>query len=114
MAVPVATHGTQGCESFPAPAAPTATVVFEVEGTGTAGNITYTTDGTASSAREASVRLPWRKEVQVAQRGVSATTVTAQNKSSGEIRCRITVDGKVIKEVSSSGLFTVVSCVGPP
>jgi hypothetical protein len=88
-------------------------VVFEVQGTGTAGNITYTTD-TDSSAREASVRLPWRKELQVTQPGVSATTVTAQNKSSGEIRCRISVDGKVIKEVSSSGLFTVVSCVGPP
>jgi Mycobacterium membrane protein len=58
------------------------------------------------------VRLPWRKEVQV-QHGVSATTVTAQNKSSGEIRCRISVDGKVIKEVASSGLFTVVACAGP-
>jgi hypothetical protein len=46
------------------------------------------------------------------QRGLS-TTVTAQNKSSGEIRSRITVDGKVIKQVASSGQFTVVSCAGP-
>jgi hypothetical protein len=103
---------TQGAQVSNPPAAPM-TVVYEVEGVGTAGNITYMTDGTASVAEEASVRLPWRKEVQVVQRGVSATTVTAQNKSSGEIRCRITVDGKVIKEVASSGLFTVVSCAGP-
>jgi Mycobacterium membrane protein len=109
MAVALPTHGVPVANPPPAPA----TVVHEVEGAGTASSISYATGGTPGVVGEASARLPWRKEVQVMQRGVSTTTVTVQNKSSGEIRCRITVDGKVIKEVASSGLFTVVSCAGP-
>ena len=109
-AVALPTHGVPVANPAPAPAS----VVFEVEGTGTASSISYATGGTPGVVEEASARLPWRKEVQVMQREVSTTTVTAQNRSSGEIRCRITVDGKVVKEVASSGLFTVVSCAGPP
>jgi hypothetical protein len=108
IAVALPTHGAPVANPPPAPT----TVVYEVEGAGTASSISYATGGTPGVVEEASARLPWRKELQVIQRGVS-TTVTAQNKSSGEIRCRITVDGKVIKEVASSGQFTVVSCAGP-
>jgi hypothetical protein len=107
-AVALPTRGVPVENPPPAPA----TVVYEVEGAGTASRISYATGGTPGVVEEASTRLPWRKELQVMQRELS-TTVTAQNKSSGEIRCRITVDGKVIKEVASSGQFTVVSCAGP-
>lgn len=100
------------------PAAPeasgdTATVVYEVLGAKSANNITYSADGGGGISQENGAQLPWKKEVKI-ERGFAITQVTAQNAGSGTITCRITVDGEVVKELSSQGQYAVVSCTGEP
>jgi len=99
--------------STPAVSSSTATVVYEVTGSGRASSVTYNSDGGGSIAQEASVKLPWRKEISV-DRGFSITTVSAQNAGSGSITCRIIVDGEVVKENTSSGQYSIVTCTGDP
>ena len=57
--------------------------------------------------------MSWRKEVSV-DRGFSITSLSAQNGRVGEIKCRISVDGKVVKEATSFGQYAVVSCNSDP
>lgn len=87
-----------------------AAVVYEVSGGESAGNITYSANGTAGIAQENGVALPWTKEVQFAEGALRVATLTAQNAGGGDITCRITVDGEVVAELTSSGEFAVVSC----
>lgn len=82
------------------------TVVFEVTGP-PAADVTFGV-GT-DQAQENGVTLPWRKEQKVSA-DVLITVLLAQNKGSGDISCKITVDGKVVKENKSSGEFAIVTC----
>ncbi len=82
------------------------TVVLEVTGPAQA-DVTYGTGSDQSQDNGAT--LPWRKEL-TSKDAVLVAVVTAQNKGSGEIACKITVDGKVVKENKSSGEFAVVTC----
>lgn len=88
-------------------------VVYEIIGSGKAGNVTYNSDGSGSISQETDVQLPWRTEITV-ERGFALTSVTAQNGGSGEITCKISVDGIVVKEGRSSGQFSAVACAGEP
>jgi hypothetical protein len=90
-----------------------AAVVYEIVDAKNAGNITYSAGSGMDIAQENGVKLPWKKEVSM-DRGFSIATLTAQNAGSGKITCRITVDGKVAKEVSSQGQYAVVSCTSEP
>lgn len=99
--------------SAPAVSSSAATVVYEITGSGRASNVTYNSDGGGSIAQEAGVKLPWRKEISV-DRGFAITTVSAQNAGSGQITCRILVDGEVVKENTSSGQYSIVTCTGDP
>ena len=90
-----------------------ARVVFEITGSGKASNVTYSSDDGGNISQVANVRLPWRKEITV-ERGLAVTSVVAQNGESGEIACKIIMDGRIIKERKSSGKFSVVSCAGEP
>lgn len=87
-----------------------AKVVYEVTGTGTASNISYgASDGIS---QKTGATLPW-KHTEPYDGGYDFFTLTAQNgNNGGEITCRITVDGEVIKENTSSGPYAVVSCSG--
>jgi hypothetical protein len=92
------------------PAAKVKTVVYEVTGSGTAGNITYTTDGMTSTEQVSDVPLPWSKTIELpAGEAIQIVQVLAQNGGSGEITATITVDGKVVKTGKSSGAYAVVS-----
>ena len=90
---------------------PAGIVTYEVGGPGPAGTITYA-DGTGGMTEVASVRLPWRKEIAV-ERGLTVTTLSAQNKSAGDIWCRVSLNGAVLKEARAAGQFAVASCTGP-
>lgn len=81
-------------------------VVFEVSGPAAA-DITYGTG--ADQSQENGAALPWKKEV-TSSADVLITVLLAQSKGTGEISCKITVDGKVVKENKSSGEFAVVTC----
>ncbi|MDA3646699.1 DUF4190 domain-containing protein [Saccharopolyspora indica] len=92
--------------------AETRTVLYEVTGSGEALNITYTTDGLASTEQQQNAKLPFSKEIALPREAFQIFSVSAQNAGSGTITCRITVDGKVIKEASSNGQYSVVMCNG--
>lgn len=90
-----------------------AAVMYEVVDAKNAGNITYSAGSGMDIAQENGVKLPWKKEVSL-NRGFSIATLTAQNSGSGKITCRITIDGKLAKEVSSQGAYAVVTCTSEP
>jgi hypothetical protein len=95
-----------GAESS-APAA--SGVVFEVTGSGRATSISYGTNGGVSQAN--GERLPWTESVEASD-GFGVYSLTAQSNGSGEITCRITVDGEEIARQTSTGQYAVVSCSG--
>lgn len=91
-------------------AAPAATgVVYEVAGSGRATSITYGEGGGVS--QQNGTRLPWTKTAKAAD-GFGIYALTAQSSGSGEISCKITVNGEEIATQTSSGQYSVVSCSG--
>ena len=89
-------------------------VVYEVIGKGTASNVTYMKEGFAQE-QQTSPKLPFRKELQFKDKvGTFAPlSLVAQNGGKGgQITCRITVDGEVVGESTSSGQYAVVTCNG--
>lgn len=89
-------------------------LLYEVTGDGTtsAGNITFFSAG-GQQSQETDATLPWSKELRGDKGAFTITGVTAQNGADGgTIRCKITKNGKVEAENSSSGAYAVVSCNG--
>jgi hypothetical protein len=89
-------------------------VVYEIVGKGSASTITYTKQD-FSQEQQATGQLPFRKELKFDEQvgGSAPLSLTAQNSSrGGAITCRITVDGKVVNESTSTGQYTVVTCRG--
>ena len=87
-----------------------ATVRYEVTGPESTNNITYSSTGSAGIAQENGAAAPWTKEVQFAEGSFRVATLTAQNAGGGDITCRISVDGEVVSETTSSGEYAVVTC----
>lgn len=87
------------------------TVLYEVTGTGKALSIVYSSDAQGSSGQEADAPLPWSKTVKIAGL-LRIYTLTATNgmDSTGEIACKITVDGKVVKTATAKGAAASASC----
>ena len=98
--------------------AATRTVTYEVTGDGTsAGNVTYLTvnDGNSGSEQATGAALPFTKEIEIADAGVftaSVFSLVAQAGDGTTISCKITADGEVISEQTSTGQYAVVSCSG--
>lgn len=95
-------------------AASGSTVVYEVIGQGTANNVTYMKEG-FSQEQQTAAKLPFRKELQFKDEvgSFAPLSLVAQNGArGGDITCRITVDGKVVGESTSSGQYAVVTCNG--
>lgn len=84
------------------------TVVLEVTGAKTA-DITYGLG--ADQSQEQGAKLPWKKTL-TSSEAMVIPTLLAQNKGGGTIACKITIDGKLVKENKSSGEFAVVTCTG--
>lgn len=85
-----------------------AQVTYEVTGSGSAGTITV---GRGTSVSQVSgAELPWQQtspaDVEPTEYSVSAAG------GSGEISCRIVVDGAVLSEQSAEGDYSAVSCSG--
>lgn len=87
----------------------TGLVRYEVDGNGTAGNISYGANGTTQQNNRA--QLPWRAE-EAGNGRFSVYSLVAQNGGGGEISCRISVDGEVVDEATSKGEYAVASCNG--
>jgi hypothetical protein len=95
-----------GALSSPEAAADGHTVVLEVTGAKKA-DITYGLG--ADQSQEQGAKVPWKKTL-TSKEDFLIPTVVAQNKGSGTITCRITVDGKLAKENKSKGQYAVVTC----
>ncbi|MFY1669480.1 MmpS family transport accessory protein [Plantactinospora sp. WMMB334] len=96
--------GAQGGDS--APAKGEKKILLEVTGAKSA-DITYGL-GTDQS-QEQGAKVPWKKEL-TSSEALLIVTLLAQNKGSGTIGCKITIDGEVVKENTSKGEFAVVTC----
>lgn len=85
------------------------TVLYEVSGTGSGVSISYS-EGSGGTSRVSDASLPWSKTVTTT--GFSFLLLSATNSytSSGTVACKITVDGKVVKEASGSGKGGTASC----
>jgi hypothetical protein len=70
-------------------------------------SVTYGLNADQSQDNEA--KLPWKKELTSAE-ALTIASLVAQNSGSGEISCKISVDGKVVKENKSKGEYAVVTC----
>lgn len=91
-------------------------VLYEVEGTASSVSITIEAPGGTQQGADKAVPLT----TQTGKRGLtfffepgSFVYISAQNQdSSGSVTCRITVDGVVIAENTSSGGYTIATCKG--
>jgi hypothetical protein len=100
-------------------AAASRTVVYEVTSdAGTAGNVTYLTFNNGGSGQEQATEapLPFSKTIDLEDDGMfesSIFSLTAQASADATtISCKITADGKVVAEQTSTGQYAVVSCSG--
>jgi len=92
-------------------------IVYEVNGTATDASITYSTYSAGSSSTEQSSgqALPFIKELTVKagqQYDFASYSLQAQNgaEDTGSVSCKITVDGDVVAEQTSTGAYATVSC----
>ena len=95
------------------PAAPQLRVTYEVDGTASTAGVTASTP-TGTEQHDINIPLTNTSGVagvsHVAQRG-EFLYLSAQNQGSeGTITCRITLDGEVVSENSSSGEYGIASC----
>lgn len=83
------------------------TVTYVVTGPDKA-SMTYT-DGGTNTAQENNAKLPWKKTVPIGDT-VITYQVSAQNAGTGNITCKILLDGKVVKTNTSKGEYAIVTC----
>jgi len=88
------------------------TVKFEVEtADGSNVSVTYTSAGDgASQAQDNATASPWSKEIQVDKHGMLNVNVLAQQEGSGDVTCRILVDGEEVNSNTSSGPYSIATC----
>ncbi|QJU53163.1 hypothetical protein SCB71_07690 [Herbiconiux sp. KACC 21604] len=96
----------------------TVPLVYEVDGTGTDVDITYTVSiGGALTTQQALAQdLPFENSLDVPFGGAdsyASYTLTAVNGADGgDVTCRVTLDGEVIAEETASGAYATASCTG--
>lgn len=92
--------------SAPAAAGPKHTIALDVTGPKSA-DVTFGLNGDQSQNN--GTALPWHKDL-TTNEDFYVVSIVAQSKGTGEIVCRITIDGKLVKENKSTGQFAVVTC----
>ncbi|GLZ48257.1 hypothetical protein Acsp06_44420 [Actinomycetospora sp. NBRC 106375] len=105
--------GTEGTAPPPvAPAVAPAGVRYEVTGGAARALVTYGHDGDVTRGNGA--QLPWSEVAPLDGDGTGtyALTVQAVSDAGERITCRITVDGLVVAERTSSGRSSAVACFG--
>ncbi|MBN9797754.1 MmpS family transport accessory protein [Pseudonocardia alni] len=95
-----------------APTAPTAPAAAQItyEVTGSGSGVTITFGRGTSVAQVSGTDLPWERTAPAAGEPTDYSVTAAGG--SGELSCRILVDGAVISEESADGDYSAVSCNG--
>lgn len=92
------------------------TIVYEVTGDGGPATVSYMTaeGGNASQQQDTAAALPWSTTVTVPEAGSydyqGFTLVAMAAGDATTITCRITVDGEVVAEQTSTGAYSIASC----
>jgi hypothetical protein len=102
----VAGPGAQDGKAEATAAAKSKKIVLEVTGPKSA-DITFGLGSDQSQDNGAA--LPWKKNLTSVE-ALIMPAVVAQSKGTGKIKCRISIDGKVVKENASTGEYAVVTC----
>jgi hypothetical protein len=110
-------RANDGESTEPPPEKSLMSVWYEVEGDSSRARVTIET-GTVT--RQSTVAVPMKDEanatgVRVTAEPETLVYLSAQNDdqmNSGEITCRITVDGKVISENTAVGAYAIATCKG--
>lgn len=88
-------------------------VVYDVTGASADATVTYSSysNGNSGTEQASGQALPFTKTV-TGTKGWSGYTLTATNglNDAGDISCKITVDGSVVAEQTSTGKFATVTC----
>lgn len=106
------TRGAGGADS-PAVVPDVATVVYEVEGDGAYFDLTAETPtGTTQATPDLPLRLDTGEPMTFEFQPGDFVYVAAQSKDGRTITCRITVDGTVVSENTSTGKFGIATCKG--
>ncbi|GAA4164529.1 hypothetical protein GCM10022286_26380 [Gryllotalpicola daejeonensis] len=91
------------------------TVVFQVTGTSTDATVTYSSASGSGMSQATGQKLPFSKTITEKQGLIPVYSLTATNGTTGaDIACKITVDGKVVAQQTSSGQFATVDCTATP
>jgi hypothetical protein len=101
---PSSSAGTDGGD----PGGSGQTVVYEVTGSGRVA-LSYI-DGAGKQVHSPSVDLPWKKEVKIPEDELKTVVAIRTGGGSGDISCKITVDGQSTAAKSSSGTYATVTC----
>lgn len=94
----------------------TVTVIYEVAGTARTADVTYETP--SGVGQQTGVDVPMTREtdgtpgIHYAFPAGAFIYISAQNGGSGDITCRITVDGVVVSENTASGDYAIATCKG--
>jgi hypothetical protein len=92
-------------------AVPTASVTYEVTGTGTV-DITYQARSEAGKATVVKAAgLPWRKTVPVPL-GRSPVVSIVLGEQGGQARCAVAVQGRHVQSATASGTYGRATCTG--
>ena len=94
------------------PSAPTdgAVVTYEVTGDGPATIQYLKADAQVESLT--GQRLPWRTEVRLPKNNILVSlTASRDGTGSGQLTCRVLVDGKTVAEQTSGGTLAIVACL---
>lgn len=87
------------------------TVTYEVTGSGNSVAVTYSGHD-FNTAQDTGVSLPWTKQVTVDGLGKTVSLTATNGSDSGTVTCRISANGKVLAEQTSSGPFASANCIG--
>jgi hypothetical protein len=87
------------------------TVKYEVTGTGDTVAITYS-GRDFNIAQDTGVSLPWSTDVTIDGLGKTVTLTGTRGAGDGTVTCRISTNGRVISEQTSTGPFASAICNG--
>jgi hypothetical protein len=86
-------------------------VHYQVIGLGQASEVSYASGDASSVAQRTPVSLPWSQDINIRDE-FFVPSLSARNAGSGQITCRIAVNGAVVSEVTTEGSGSIAICTG--
>ncbi|WP_449280518.1 MmpS family transport accessory protein [Leucobacter sp.] len=81
--------------------------IYRITGNGSSALITYAAPGTFSIQQETAASLPWEKYF---ENSTGTAVFNAQIQDGDSVTCTLIRNGEVVKELTSTGMYSVVQC----